>query len=176
MGNESLLGGNTGTAARRRQAADKVVVRVGSWEQLGTAASAVRRAVFIEEQGIPAALELDARDAVAVHAVAFDGNGTALATGRLLPDAHIGRMAVIAAHRGRGLGATILRALVAVAQGRGMAELRLHSQASAIGFYRREGFTAIGDLYEEAGIPHQTMVRQLDRGVAASPAGRGDVG
>ncbi len=162
MSNDSLLGGSTGTAARRRRAAETVVVRVGDWAQLGAAASTVRRAVFIEEQGIPAALELDARDADCVHAVAFDGNGTALATGRLLPDAHIGRMAVLAWHRRRGLGATILRALVAVAQGRGMPQLRLHAQSSAVGFYVREGFRTIGEPYEEAGIPHQTMVRDLD--------------
>ncbi len=158
---DSLLGGTTGTAARRRQAAERIVVRVGGWEQLRDAASAVRRAVFIDEQGIAAALELDARDATAIHAVAFDGNGTALATGRLLPDAHIGRMAVLAAHRGRGLGAAVLRSLMAVAQGRGLPELRLHAQAGAIGFYVREGFSTVGDPYEEAGIAHQTMVRRL---------------
>jgi len=159
MSGDSLLGGHSGNAARRRREAEKIVVRVGAWEQLGADARSVRTAVFIQEQGIPAALEMDARDATATHAVAFDGKGVPLATGRLLPDAHIGRMAVLAAHRGRGLGATILRTLLAMAQGKGMGAVRLHAQASAIGFYRRAGFVTEGEPYEEAGIAHQTMVR-----------------
>jgi predicted GNAT family N-acyltransferase len=158
MNGDSLLGRRT--PARRP---GKIIVRVGGWEQLREAACAVRFAVFVEEQGIPADLELDARDAGATHAVAFDADGKPLATGRLLPDAHIGRMAVLASQRGRGLGVSILRSLVAIAAGRGVPELRLHAQASAVGFYAREGFVTEGEAYEEAGIPHQTMVRVLAR-------------
>jgi len=158
MTGDSLLGRRT--PVRR---APRIVIRVGSWEQLREAACAVRFAVFVEEQGIPASLELDDRDATATHAVAVDAEDRPLATGRLLADAHIGRMAVLAVHRGNGLGVSILRALVAVAAGRGVPELRLHAQVSAIGFYRREGFTPEGEPYEEAGIPHQTMVRVLAR-------------
>jgi predicted GNAT family N-acyltransferase len=153
---ESLLGRRT---APRRPA--KIVVRIGDWQLLREAASAVRFAVFVEEQGIPAALELDDRDAAATHAVAFDEDGTPMATGRLLTDAHIGRMAVLASQRGKGLGVSILRALVAIATTRDTPELRLHAQTSAIGFYLREGFVAEGEPYEEAGIAHQTMVRVL---------------
>jgi predicted GNAT family N-acyltransferase len=156
MNSDSLLGRR---APARRPV--RVVIRVGDWEQLREAACAVRFAVFVNEQGIPAALELDGRDASATHAVAFDADGRPLATGRLLPDAHIGRMAVLAAQRGNGLGVSILRSLVAIGAGRGIRELRLHAQSSAIGFYQREGFVAEGEPYEEAGIPHQTMVRVL---------------
>lgn len=162
MSGDSLLGGSSGNAARRRRAAEKIVVRVGGWEQLGEAARAVRLNVFVQEQGIPAALEMDARDATAVHAVAYDGKDTPLATGRLLPDGHIGRMAVLSAQRGRGLGATILRTLLVMARSRGLAQVRLHAQVSAIGFYKHEGFSTEGEPYEEAGIAHQTMVRALD--------------
>ena len=147
-------------AAQRVRAG--LTLRVGSWDQLGEAARAVRLEVFVREQGISPELELDDRDATAVHAVAFDGKGDPVATGRLLPDAHIGRMAVRAPLRGRGVGATILRALMAVAQGRGDAEVRLHAQRSAVDFYAREGFVAEGGEYMEAGIPHLTMVRVLD--------------
>lgn len=157
MNSDSLLGRRT---PRR---AEKILIRVGSWEQLREPASAVRCAVFIEEQGIPASLELDDRDATATHAVAFDPQDRPLATGRLLTDAHIGRMAVLASHRGKGLGVSILRALVAVAVGRGTPELRLHAQSGAIGFYLREGFALEGEPYVEAGILHQTMVRLLPR-------------
>jgi predicted GNAT family N-acyltransferase len=158
MTGESLLG-------RRARAPrpPRIVVRVGDWEQLREAACAVRFAVFVAEQGIPAALELDDRDATATHAVAFDAADRPVATGRLLPDAHIGRMAVLAEQRGKGLGLSILRALVAIAAGRGVPELRLHAQTSAVGFYAGEGFVVEGEPYEEAGIPHQTMVRVLLR-------------
>ncbi len=136
-------------------------VRIGSWSELGGAATAVRQAVFVREQGIALELELDARDADAVHAVAFSASGEPLATGRLLPDAHIGRMAVLREHRQTGLGARILGALVAEAVRRGERRLRLHAQTSAVGFYERHGFAAVGECYEEAGILHRTMERTL---------------
>ena len=138
--------------------ADGVRVQVGNWDDLGPAARSVRFEVFVREQGIPADLEMDIRDATAVHAVAFDAAGTALATGRLLPDAHIGRMAVLQAKRGHGLGAIILRTLVAAAHARGDRVVRLHAQAGAVGFYLREGFVTEGGEFLEAGIAHQTMV------------------
>ncbi len=144
-----------------RKSGAELVVRIGAWEQLGAAASAVRIAVFVQEQGIDAELELDERDAGAVHAVAFDARGEPIATGRLLPDGHIGRMAVLRAARGQGVSATILRSLMAIAITKGMRELRLHAQTSALGFYARQGFAPIGQEYLEAGIAHRTMVRAL---------------
>jgi predicted GNAT family N-acyltransferase len=137
-------------------------VRVGDWATLGPEARRVRLAVFVEEQGIAPELELDARDAGATHAVVADATGRPIGTGRLLPDAHIGRMAVLAEFRGQGVGRRILRALVAVARERGIPELRLHAQMTAVDFYAGEGFEAIGEEYEEAGIPHRTMRRVLD--------------
>jgi predicted GNAT family N-acyltransferase len=146
---------------RRGRALADLAVRVGDWARLGADARVVRLKVFVEEQGIAPELELDERDATAVHAVAFDAAGQPVATGRLLPDAHIGRMAVLADVRGQGVGAAILRALTAMAATRGDREVRLHAQRSAIGFYLREGFIAEGEEYMEAGIPHQTMARRL---------------
>jgi predicted GNAT family N-acyltransferase len=143
-----------------RRLAD-LVVRVGDWPALGEHARAVRLAVFVQEQGIAPELELDDRDRTAVHAVAFDAAGVAVATGRLLPDAHIGRMAVLKDMRGRGVGAMILRSLVAMAVARGEREVRLHAQRDAVAFYLRADFTMVGEEYVEAGIPHRTMVRVL---------------
>lgn len=147
----------------RRPAVDAatLVVRIGDWEQMQVAARAVRFAVFVREQGIAADLEIDEWDAGALHAVAFDAQGTPIATGRLLPDAHIGRMAVLPAARGLGVGVRVLRALVAIATAKGMRELRLHAQRSAVGFYERAGFAPVGDEYEEVGILHRTMVLTL---------------
>ncbi len=148
---------------RYEAGASVVDVRLGSWDELGREAQAVRTAVFVDEQKIPAELEWDAADASGVHAVAFNGLGMALATGRLLEHspgvARIGRMAVLATVRGANLGSAVLDSLAGVARQRGDRELLLHAQASAAGFYERQGFNRRGAMFEEAGIPHVEMVR-----------------
>ena len=133
-----------------------VTVVTGSWEKLGAAASAIRHEVFVVEQKVPVALELDAFDAVSLHALATDGE-TALGTGRLLPDGHIGRMAVRRAARGAGVGSMLLQALMRQAQRRGDTAVVLHAQLSAAGFYRRHGYIAEGDVFMDAGIEHIAM-------------------
>ncbi len=142
-----------------------VEVRVGDWAALGAHASAIRTEVFVNEQRIPAEMEWDAADADGVHAVAYNRLGLPLATGRLLQHvpgvAKIGRMAVSQAVRGSGVGREVLQALMAAAQGRGDREVLLHAQQSAAPFYARAGFTARGETFEEAGIPHVEMVRAL---------------
>ncbi len=140
-------------------------VRTGGWEELGRAAGALRGEVFVAEQKIPAELEWDAADATAVHAVAFNRFGVALATGRLVlqqgAPARIGRMATSRLLRGSGLGRQVLDALIAAARSRGVHELMLHAQTSAQSFYLRAGFTPHGAVFEEAGIPHIEMRRGL---------------
>lgn len=140
-------------------------VRTGDWAALGAQAGAIRDAVFIQEQGIPAALEHDAADALAVHAVAYNRLGRPLGTGRLLRAgpgvAKIGRMAVLASVRGAGVGRPLLDALVDAARDRGDHEVLLHAQASAVGFYLRAGFSARGPAFEEAGIEHREMALSL---------------
>jgi predicted GNAT family N-acyltransferase len=125
---------------------------------------ALRTRVFVEEQGVPAEIERDALDATAVHAVARDECGAVVATGRLLVRdgrAVIGRMAVDASARGRGYGAAVLAELHRQAVLRGLPEAELHAQVTARGFYERAGYTAVGGVYEEAGIAHVTMRRDL---------------
>lgn len=138
-----------------------VHVRVGSWAQLGADAAAVRTRVFVEEQKIPKEMEWDEADATAQHAVAYNRMGLPVATGRLLQHAEgvgrIGRMAVLRALRGSNLGRDILAQLTLAARARGDAELMLHAQASALGFYRRLGWVPHGDAFDEVGIPHQEM-------------------
>ena len=140
-------------------------VRCGAWSTLGAQAGAIRRAVFIRERQIPAALESDAADADATHAVAFNRMGLALGTGRLVASASgvskIGRMAVAAPLRGSGLGRAMLDALVAVARTRGDQAVMLHAQARAVAFYLRAGFVPRGAAFEEAGIAHQEMTLSL---------------
>ena len=145
--------------------ADMVTLQVGDWATLRPAASEVRKAVFIEEQGISPDIELDELDATAVHAVAFNRFGMPVATGRLLQDApkeaRIGRMAVTRVLRGQRWGRAILDALVDASRERGDDKVILHAQCSAEGFYLRAGFAAVGEPYEEAGIAHITMQKRL---------------
>ena len=125
---------------------------------------ALRTRVFVEEQGVPPEIERDAADATAVHAVARDGAGRVVATGRLLERdgrAAIGRMAVDAGARGGGYGAAVLAVLHREAVRRGLTEVELHAQVTARGFYERAGYTVVGGEYEEAGIVHVTMRRRL---------------
>ena len=123
--------------------------------------SAVRRSVFIEEQGVPEALEWDEHDAVSLHVLATTGDGTPIGCVRLLPDGHMGRMAVLPAWRGYGIGQALLAAILGAAQTRGLSTLKLSAQTHAAGFYAAAGFTAVGAEYEEAGIPHVAMQKSL---------------
>lgn len=134
-------------------------VLVGDWTTLGARAGAVREAVFVVEQRIPRELEWDGADGRCIHAVAVDGEGRALGTGRLLPDGHIGRMAVLREARGQGVGSALLLYLMQAARERGDRLVVLSAQCTAEPFYARHGFKRIGIPYEEAGIPHVRMQR-----------------
>jgi YbgC/YbaW family acyl-CoA thioester hydrolase len=142
-----------------------VEVRVGTWDELGREAGAIRQQVFVQEQRIPADMEWDAADASCLHAVAFNRFGVPLATGRLLEHvpgvAKIGRMAVLRPMRGSTIGREVLAALMNAARQRGDREVLLHAQMSAAGFYRRAGFVTRGPVFEEAGIQHVEMVSAL---------------
>ena len=136
-----------------------LAVVVGNWARLGPDASAVRTEVFVQEQKIPAELEWDEGDAHCLHCVVYL-EGQAVGTGRLLPDAHIGRMAVLASQRRHGIGAMILRELMTAGWARGEKRLELSAQSYVAVFYARHGFVAQGDEFMEAGIPHVRMVCQ----------------
>ncbi|MDN3920628.1 YbgC/FadM family acyl-CoA thioesterase [Roseateles violae] len=142
-----------------------IEVRVGRWAELGEAAGAIRQAVFVDEQKIPAEMEWDAADESCLHAVAFNRFGRPLATGRLLEHvpgvAKIGRMAVVRSMRGGRIGREVLDALMREGRKQGFAEVLLHAQLSAAGFYTRAGFVQRGAAFEEAGIGHVEMVRAL---------------
>jgi predicted GNAT family N-acyltransferase len=131
------------------------------WESARAEASKIRFRVFVEEQGVPREIELDDLDPGCVHALAYDEGGTVIGTGRLLPDAHIGRMAVLEEWRRRGAGSRILSSLIEKARERGDREILLSAQVHAVEFYRSHGFQTVGEIYEEAGIPHRTMRRAI---------------
>jgi predicted GNAT family N-acyltransferase len=136
-------------------------LQIGDWPSLQPNAAPIRLEVFVHEQHVPLEEEIDTLDPVCVHAVAFDANDRALATGRLLPDGHIGRMAVLKSARGKGLGSAVLQALVKQAQKKGFVEVVLSAQTHAQGFYARHGFVPEGVEYLDANIPHILMRKAL---------------
>ncbi len=142
-----------------------VHLKTGDWAALGADAAKLRTAVFVQEQGIPLELEWDDADSTALHAVAYNGLGQGVATGRLVKHAggvsKIGRMAVHRALRGSGVGQQVLQSLMDVASQRGDAQVMLHAQRSAVGFYQRQGFKPRGQPFDEAGIAHIEMFKVL---------------
>lgn len=132
-------------------------VVLGDWPMQRAAAQAVRYEVFVVEQKVPLEMEWDEMDSSSLHAVGYDDSGKVVATGRLLPDGHIGRMAVVKAERGQGIGSAILRALMDEARKRGDNAVVLNAQTHAAPFYLRHGFMREGEEFMEAGIPHVQM-------------------
>ncbi|SJL83034.1 putative N-acetyltransferase YjcF [Vibrio palustris] len=120
----------------------------------------VRDTVFVEEQGIAPSLEHDGLDDRAQHSLIFV-EGQPVATGRVLADGHIGRVAVIASFRGCGMGMKVVCSLINVAKKKGYARAYLGAQCSAIGFYKKLGFSCYGERFIEAGIEHQAMEYSL---------------
>lgn len=137
-----------------------VRIELMSWEEARAQASPIRFTVFCEEQGVPREIELDEHDSQSIHVVAYDGSH-AVGTARLLPDGHIGRMAVLKEWRNRGLGGLMLQRLIEKAKVRGDKRIVLSAQVHAVPFYRAHGFVPQGSEYMEAGIRHQEMVRRL---------------
>ncbi|MBL8470611.1 MAG: GNAT family N-acetyltransferase [Rhodocyclaceae bacterium] len=135
-------------------------IEILPWAAARDAARAIRSAVFIAEQHVPEELEWDKFDELSWHALAWVDDEP-VATGRLLPDGHIGRMAVQAPWRALGVGAAVFAAIMVVARRNGHRTLLLHSQTRATGFYARFGFVPEGPEFEEAGIPHMLMRRNL---------------
>jgi len=135
---------------------------------------AVRREVFVLEQGVPSEIEYDPYDETAVHVLAVRTDGVPLGTGRLLHGADavgrtgadatvgsLGRLAVTKAARGLGVGAALVRAVEDAARERGLAAVDLHAQTHALGFYERLGYEAYGPEFPDAGMPHRAMRRAL---------------
>jgi predicted GNAT family N-acyltransferase len=137
-----------------------IVIRAVRWVSDEAVLARVRRQVFIEEQQVPEALEWDGEDPAAQHWLA-EIEGRAVGTVRLREGGHIGRMAVLEEQRRRGIGSMLLATAIAAAREQGLAEVHLHAQVHALGFYARHGFAAIGAEFIDAGIPHREMRLRL---------------
>lgn len=136
-------------------------VRLAHWPEDAPQLQEIRERVFIVEQHVPVELEWDGKDPDCIHALAMDKLGHAIGSGRLLPDGHIGRMAVLSEWRGQGVGKQLMKLLMLTARDRGLSRLLLNAQVSVIPFYQQFGFTTRGEVFEEAGIPHLEMVLGL---------------
>ena len=152
-------------------------VEIAEWsrEDQRAALLDLRDIVFIREQGVPEQRERDGLDGDCWHVLARDDAGQPIGCGRLTPAHKIGRMAVLQAWRGQGVGLLLLRELIARARSQGWPEVALDAQVSAIGFYEREGFIAYGAEFEDAGLAHRAMRLSLSTAVDEE-APRRDIG
>ena len=144
--------------------ADHVRVKPAETVQEMEAARGIRLQVFVEEQGVPLEEEFDEHDGSAIHAIALL-DGRPVGTGRLyrLPsgETRIGRMAVEAAYRRKGIGGQILSFLEDRARRDGASRIVLHAQTYVQSFYYGSGYVANGDPLMEVGIEHIRMVKDL---------------
>ncbi|HEY9735871.1 MAG TPA: GNAT family N-acetyltransferase [Trichocoleus sp.] len=126
----------------------------------------IRYEVFVQEQHVPAELEIDRWDPLSVHVLAHYGE-QAIGTGRLLPNGYIGRVAVCRLMRYRGIGRLVMERLLQAAQDQGHQKVTLSAQCHAVDFYQKLGFWAEGKVYQEAGIDHIKMVKPLAQPASA---------
>jgi len=131
------------------------------WSEFQGPLSEVREKVFVYEQRVAPEIEIDGRDPECFHVLVTDSEGIPVGAGRLTPEGKIGRVSVLLPYRGLGLGSKILQALIEIAHREGLSPIKLHAQIQAVSFYERHLFVPNGPVFMEAGIPHQSMKRNL---------------
>jgi predicted GNAT family N-acyltransferase len=136
-------------------------VRLADWTRDRPILQQIRRTVFVDEQKVPEALEWDGIDGDCRHAIAENATGEPIGCARLLPDGHIGRVAVVAQARGQGVGGALLERMIALAAELGHQRVIVNAQTHALAFYERHGFVAFGAEFDDAGISHRAMERRL---------------
>jgi predicted GNAT family N-acyltransferase len=136
-------------------------VSLVSWHDGEPLLRSIRESVFIREQGVPQELEWDEHDAVCRHALALGLNGDAVGCGRILPNGHIGRIAVMQSWRKQKVGTAIMEALLNEARSRGYRFVDVDAQVHAVPFYQGFGFATEGDQFMDAGLPHIKMKLEL---------------
>ncbi len=136
-------------------------VRIALWTRDREVLQQIRKQVFVLEQHVPEKLEWDGLDDQCTHVLAETAEGIPVGTARMHPDGHIGRMAVLQPWRNRGIGRTMLDELLQRAFRNGLDKVHLNAQTTALEFYEKAGFTAHGDEFLDAGIPHRRMRKAL---------------
>jgi len=139
-----------------------VTISLGNWDDKKADLYFVRKTVFVDEQHVPAEIEMDENDPLCRHVLACDGNRP-IGTGRIDPKGKIGRMAILPAYRGTGGGRRILEALIQYGKDNGLRHFYLSSQTHAVGFYEKACFVRYGEEFEEAGIGHVMMAMDIQQ-------------
>jgi len=139
----------------------EILVKSAIWEKDHAQLIQLRTLVFIEEQKVPAELELDGMDEKSLHVKALTGSGEVIGTSRLLPDHHIGRMCVLKKFRLRGAGSQMLAYFIQHARQNSFPRLMLNAQLSALPFYQKHGFVVDSNVFMEADIKHVHMTLTL---------------
>ena len=125
----------------------------------------IRMKVFVEEQDVPADIEVDEHEDICTHFVLFDDSGDAVGTVRYRPledgMIKIERMAVLKPHRGKGYGYDLMEGVHRHAKSAGYKSAKLGAQVHAIPFYEKLGYSVASDEFDDAGIPHKYMIREL---------------
>jgi predicted GNAT family N-acyltransferase len=128
-----------------------------TWQEDEVTLRALREEVFIKEQQVTPDLEWDEHDETATHFLAFNDKHEPVGTARLMTTGQLGRMAVLANYRKQGFGSALLRKAIKEAQKQNLTEVVLYAQTHALPFYEKFGFTAYGDEFMDAEIPHRRM-------------------
>lgn len=138
----------------------RLEIKLADWSTDKFDLQNIRRKVFIEEQKVPEALEWDEFDNTSLHFLAMLDD-SAVATARLMPNGQIGRMAVLAEYRNKGLGKQLLQFVLQQAKKNKLKKIHLHAQTSALAFYEKQGFTTSSEVFYEANIPHREMLKEI---------------
>src|SRR5487761_2240387 len=136
-------------------------VSLACWHDGEPLLRAIRTAVFIQEQGVPEEMEWDEHDATCRHALALTLQGDAIGCGRMLPNGHIGRVAVLSHWRNKMVGTAIVEALLGYAAAHDYAQVDVDAQTHAVPFYHRFDFVEQGEVFMDAGLPHIKMLLSL---------------
>lgn len=139
---------------------DSVEIGIADWHTERISLAKIRQRVFIEEQNVPEDMEWDEHDNSSTHFLATLDDKD-VATARLKTDGQIGRMAVLAEYRNKGIGSKLLQFILLTAKQQNLNKTYLHAQVSAISFYKKHGFTACGHVFYEANIPHREMSKKI---------------
>ncbi len=148
---------------------DECEIHVADWQESRSVILSIRRTVFIREQRVPEELEWDGLDPACLHLVAWNCRGEPIGTARMQPDGRIGRMAVLKAWRGHGVGRALLSRLLDEASAKGLSRVCLAAQTYALGFYQKQGFQVVGESFLDAGIPHRMMFLELPSRLPEAP-------
>jgi len=136
-----------------------IEICIANWGTDKDSLSKIRRRVFIEEQNVPEDMEWDEHDNSATHFLVTHEDKV-IACARLKTDGQIGRMAVLAEYRNKGIGSKLLQFVLLTARQQNLKNIYLHAQVSALSFYKKHGFTTCGHVFYEANIPHQEMSKK----------------